>query len=192
MNPIPLAYHIIYAAYGFWLPNDPRGSWSTYVGNRRLFERFGPATKVTTRQSRARRPHDHQRRLAAKRELTHPPTVFTGRQALEVGKAIADAAHENEVRVFACAVMPDHMHLVIRAGRIPPSRFVARCRSGASRRLHDAGLWPIERPIWGRGRWDIELETDADIRTRIRYVEQNPLQAGFPAQHWSFVTPFAP
>ena len=21
-------YHVILAAYGFWLPNDPRGSWS--------------------------------------------------------------------------------------------------------------------------------------------------------------------
>jgi len=22
-----IAYHIVFGAYGFWLPNDPRGSW---------------------------------------------------------------------------------------------------------------------------------------------------------------------
>ena len=24
-------YHLILPMYGFWLPNDPRGSWSEYV-----------------------------------------------------------------------------------------------------------------------------------------------------------------
>jgi hypothetical protein len=26
-----LGYHVIFGAYGFWLPNDPRGSWSDFV-----------------------------------------------------------------------------------------------------------------------------------------------------------------
>ena len=48
-----LAYHSIFSMYGFWLPNDPRGSGSDYVANWDLF-RFGPATKVNTRHSVAR------------------------------------------------------------------------------------------------------------------------------------------
>jgi hypothetical protein len=28
-----LAYHVVLGAYGFWLPNDPRGSWSDFVGS---------------------------------------------------------------------------------------------------------------------------------------------------------------
>ena len=40
-----IAYHVIYSMYGFWLPNDPRGSWSDFVGSWELF-RYGPATKV--------------------------------------------------------------------------------------------------------------------------------------------------
>ncbi|HEY5314071.1 MAG TPA: hypothetical protein VIK18_16185 [Pirellulales bacterium] len=54
----PIAYHIIFCAYGFWLPNDPRGSWSTFVGSKLLYRKFGPATKVTTRESLAHQPHD--------------------------------------------------------------------------------------------------------------------------------------
>ena len=27
-----LVAHVIITAYGFWLPNDPRGSWSDFVG----------------------------------------------------------------------------------------------------------------------------------------------------------------
>ena len=34
-------YHLILPMYGFWLPNDPRGSWSDYVRSWELarFER---------------------------------------------------------------------------------------------------------------------------------------------------------
>ena len=45
-----LAYHIIFTAYGFWLPNDPRGSWSEFVPFVELV-RFGRATKTETRRS---------------------------------------------------------------------------------------------------------------------------------------------
>jgi len=27
------AYHVIFGMYGFWLPNDERGSWSDFVGS---------------------------------------------------------------------------------------------------------------------------------------------------------------
>ncbi len=35
-----VGYHIIFGMYGFWLPNDPRGSWSDFVGSWELY-RFG-------------------------------------------------------------------------------------------------------------------------------------------------------
>ena len=49
-----LAYHVIFSTYGFWLPNDPRGSWSTDVRNPDLLT-FGEATKVETPRSVAHR-----------------------------------------------------------------------------------------------------------------------------------------
>lgn len=32
-----LGSHIILSAYGFWLPNDPRGPWSDFVGAYELY-----------------------------------------------------------------------------------------------------------------------------------------------------------
>src|SRR5215210_2118854 len=31
MNPIVIAYHLIWTAYGWWLPTDPRGSMSRWI-----------------------------------------------------------------------------------------------------------------------------------------------------------------
>ncbi len=43
-------YHVILPTYGFWLPNDPRGSWSEFVRKWELV-RFGPTTKTIQRRS---------------------------------------------------------------------------------------------------------------------------------------------
>ncbi len=76
-----LAYHAIFGAYWFWLPNDPRGSWSDFVGSWELV-RFGKATKTNSRVSVAGVTHDFHLRTEAKRALKHPPVQFSGRQAL--------------------------------------------------------------------------------------------------------------
>ena len=106
-----IAYHVTFGAYGFWLPNDPRGSWSDYVFAARL-RHFGPATKVRTRKSVASVQHDYRRRFAAKGALKFPPVAFNERQIEVVGRGFETAVDETGLRVFACAVMPDHVHFV--------------------------------------------------------------------------------
>ena len=107
-----LAYHCIFGFYGFWLPNDPRGSGSDYVASRELLN-FGPATKVSSHRSVAGRPHDHAARLAAKKALRYPPVVITGIQAVAVADGFRKATQEGNYLLQACAILPDHVHLVI-------------------------------------------------------------------------------
>jgi hypothetical protein len=71
-----VGYHLIFGTYGFWLPNDPRGSWSTFVGSWDLYRYGGPTT--TTRHSLAKRTHNASLRRAAKSALQFPPIQFTG------------------------------------------------------------------------------------------------------------------
>jgi hypothetical protein len=61
-------YHFIFSAYGFWLPNDPRGSWSDTIRVYDLLQ-FGPATKIDTTESVAHTKHDRALRLKAKEAL---------------------------------------------------------------------------------------------------------------------------
>lgn len=69
MNPT-LGVHLCWGTYGFWLPNDPRGSGSGYVWSDELYE-LGPATGLADRsRSVARRPHDRRALLEAKKALS--------------------------------------------------------------------------------------------------------------------------
>lgn len=185
-----LAYHITFGAYGFWLPNDPRGSWSDYVGSRELY-RYGSATKTRSLESRAREEHDHERRLAAKSALLHPVVEFTGVQARAIAHGIRAARQEAGYEIYACAVMPNHVHLVIARHARHVNQMIGHLKSKATMALHDESLWPRDnRRIWERGGWAVFLSEQSMLFNAIRYVEANPVRDGLSTQRWSFVTTY--
>src|SRR2546423_632829 len=106
-----LAYHAVFAAYGFWLPNDQRGSWSTEVWAPHL-KRFGEATKTTDRRSLASRPYDRNLRTEARESLLYPPVIFDDAQRDSIASGIADIANTLSLTILACSIMPDHVHIV--------------------------------------------------------------------------------
>jgi REP element-mobilizing transposase RayT len=193
-----IAAHVIFGAYGFWLPNDPRGSWSTFAGSFELFLVGGKATKVSTRRSVAAKPHDTARRIAVKSELQRPAVRFTGRQAVTIGRAFGDFAQRNDVTILACAIMPDHMRLVLGRHHYPAEQLASLLKGAASRQLIGSGLHPFQEidqahrripTCWARGEWKVFLDATADVRRAMRYVEMNPVRQGTKRQYWSFVTP---
>lgn len=199
MKPV-LAYHVIFSAYGFWLPNDPRGSWSEFIGSWELF-RFGPATKTTERCSLARRPHDRGLRLAAKQALKRPAVRFTGVQARAVGTGFGEYVCRSGLRVWACSILPEHVHMVVGRSRLTIEQVVIQLKGAATRQLVAEGIHPFGHlaesdgqppKCWSRGEWSVFLDAPHDIRRSIRYVEDNPPKEGKRRQTWPFVTPHHP
>ena len=193
-----LGSHVIFSAYGFWLPNDPRGSWSDFVGAWELF-RFGRATKTDERHSLAQRPHDQHARLAAKRALKHPPVRLTGLQARAVGRGFAEMADKGDLTVWACSILPEHVHLVIERHGHSVEQIVNFLKGAATRQMLREDLHPLaqfagpgRRPpkAWARGLWKVFLDRTANVPRAIRYVEGNPAREGLPPQKWSFVRPY--
>jgi len=193
-----VAYHVIFSTYGFWLPNDPRGSWSDFVGAWDLY-RYGKATKTSETRSLAARPHNRALRLTAKQSLKRPAVKFNGTQARAVGRGFADYAEQSELAILACAILPDHVHLVLSRHRLLVEKLVIQLKGAATRRLVSEGMHPFQRltepggrppPCFARGQWKVYLDENEDVSRAIRYVDQNPVKEGLPPQHWSFVTPY--
>jgi hypothetical protein len=190
------AYHVIFGADGFWLPNDPRGSGSSEVRapNLRL---FGPATLVTTRHSVAGRPHDHTARRAAKQALTRPVVVFDGHQALSIGRGFGEQVATSGYQVYACSILPQHVHLVLGRHAYVIEQVIRLLKQAATGRLEADGRHPFRREPSGRlpSAWEqdarkIYLFTPEDVRSRIQYVEDNPVREGKRRQRWPFVIPY--
>jgi REP element-mobilizing transposase RayT len=193
-----LGAHVIFGAYGFWLPNDPRGSWSEFVGAWELF-RYGTATKVTTRRSVAGTPHDVAARIEAKESLKYPAVRLTGLQARAVGRGFGEYARNAGLTIWACAILPDHIHLVVARFRNDVKQVVIQLKGAATRRLDSEGLHPMGRfprhngrlaKAFSVGEWKVFLDSPDDIARAIQYVERNPVKEGLPRQRWNIVQPF--
>jgi REP element-mobilizing transposase RayT len=136
-------------------------------------------------------PHDQARRLVAKSALRFPPVEISGVQARAIVEGFAVALAEADYQIHACAVLPDHVHLVIGWHPRNIRQIVGHLKAKATRRLKQAGLWnDRERPIWGAHGWNVYLDSFEAVRRAIRYVERNPLKEGKRLQRWSIVTPF--
>jgi REP element-mobilizing transposase RayT len=191
--------HLCWGTYGFWLPNDPRGSGSRQVFADHL-KLFGEATFVEDRtRSRARHEHDRTQRLAAKRSLQRPAVRFDGHQAKCVAVAFGELLAELAIPVWACAVLPDHVHLVVGPSGIHGDILSQRLKGRATNALVAAKLHPFLDEMddggqvpkcWQEKQWPVFKYDPVSVRRAIKYVEDNPVKEGKKRQVWSFVIPY--
>jgi REP element-mobilizing transposase RayT len=193
-------YHVILPMHGFWLPNDPRGSWSDFV-RRWEIVRFGKATKSLGRRELLElSSFELQQQAAAKQAMKYPPVSIDDYQTVAIASGFADMVRKSNYTVWACSILPDHTHLVIARHTYKVEQIVNLLKGAATRQILKEGRHPLaahaqpgERPprMWAAHEWKVFLDSEQGIEDAIRYVEDNPEKEGKPKQHWSFVTPFA-
>jgi REP element-mobilizing transposase RayT len=125
--------------------------------------------------------------------------VFTGKQARSIAKGFAKAIRKNGYVVYACAILPTHVHLVIGRHHYKIEQVVNLLKGAATRQLMEDGLHPLAKFADAQGNvpspWAQELRKvfcfePAEVRRKIGYVEDNPEEMGLPRQTWSFVVPY--
>ena len=176
-----IAYHAIRTTYGTWLPNDPRGSYSNSVYNAELAAlgevRYGRQDPQPDRRT-LRLFH-----VAARPALARPVFRIDGAARSAVAGAFPDVVRRLRLVVRACAIMEDHVHVVVMRARHRIEYIMNQLKGGATRALG------LERTPWTRGGWKVFLNDEAALGAAVRYVEANPPAAGLSPQRWDFVTP---
>lgn len=145
-----LAYHIIFGAYGFWLPNDPRGSLSRYVFASRLAA-FGPPQRL--RLDTTITPADTAQLRVMQAELELPPIRFSPAQIAAIAEGFGQIIGRLGLVFYAAALMPDYVHIVAARQEIYAEGIVGHLKRAASRQLSKAALHPFA----GRARRDQRL-----------------------------------
>jgi len=184
-----IAYHLIWTGYGWWLPNDPRGSGSHTIRNpvlRDLGElhlgrkRIQPAGRVVREFYKRAHPL-----------LKRPVISFDETKIEAIAAAFAHVIGSEHYTCYACAIMPDHAHILIRRHKHQSEDMIANLQRRSRLELAESHLVPADHPVWTHNSgWKVFLNTPDDIWRTIKYIDDNPLKAHRPAQHWSFVTPY--
>ena len=122
--------------------------------------------------------------------LKHPWLTFGGREVDCIADAFSTLIQSCKYTCYACAIMPDHVHLVIRKHRDLAEEIIRRFQRAGFLALIDRGLVPFDHPVWGGPGWKVFLDEPDDVWRTIPYVDDNPVKAHLPRQSWPFVTPY--
>jgi REP element-mobilizing transposase RayT len=181
------AAHLVLTGYGHWLPNDPRGSGSDEVRKLAL-EALGPIHFGRKRIQPARRELRAFHRQAEPL-LDHPVIWFDEPMRNLIADAIGEVVADRGYTVYACAILRNHAHLVIRTHRDDAFTMLCHLAGVTHDALHAANAVPTDHPIWSDRPYKVFLTTPAAVRDRIDYVERNPAKEGLPPQHHASVGP---
>jgi REP element-mobilizing transposase RayT len=184
-QPLVIAYHLVWTAYGCWLPNDPRGSGSKEVRNDWIAElgdvHFGRKT-VQPPGREIRQFYD-----AAATVLKHPLLTFDAAAREEIGKAFGEVIAARRYTCYACTVMPDHVHVLIRKHKEQAEEMVDAFRQASRERLIAADFRSADHPTWSDGTArTVYLDHPDQVRRTMQYIEENPLPLHLPIQRWPF------
>ncbi len=184
-RPIVIAHHLIFTAYGWWLPNDPRGSNSTTIRNDVIGD-LGELHHGRKRVQPVSGDIGEFYREAGKR-LRHELLIFSAGDISAIGTAFEEVTKAQRYTCWACAIMPDHVHVLIRKHKHLAEEMIANFQDHSRLRLRADGLRAIDHPVWGGPGWKVFLDHPDEVRRIVGYIEGNPLKIGRPQREWEFV-----
>ncbi len=183
-----IATHIILTAYGHWLPNDPRGSLSTELRALDLASlgnvHFG---------RRASQPTREQLRAfyrIAERQLAHDILWFDTPYRTAISDAIGSVVRHEKLTCYACAILRNHVHVLVRRHRLKPDQIEHRLKTTSREAARLIPRTPDVHPVWSKDSCTIFKDSVQAMRACVTYIEGNPAKHRLPAQRWPFVTPY--
>ena len=181
-------FHLIWTAYGWWLPNDPRGSSSHEIRVEKISELGDLHHGRKPIQPPGREIKDFYER--AGEILRHPLLQLEDADVHLLAQSFAQVIEERRYTCYACAIMPDHVHALIRKHRDHAETMISSLQTSSRKTLIQNGRRAATHPVWGGPGWKVFLYTQEDFVRAIDYIQQNPIKANRPAQIWGFVKPY--
>jgi hypothetical protein len=185
-----IAHHLIWTLYGHWLPNDLRGSGSEDFYDDK-FEPLGPI-------HHGRRPEHLQPSRRELREfhrqaeplLNFPRFWIDDAKRQALSNAFAKVIAGRKYTAWACAILSNHAHMVIRRHRDGAREIWRQIANGSIDALHQFADVGNDHPVWSLRPYKVFLRTPGEIRGRIAYVHRNPKRENLAPQRFEFVVPY--
>jgi len=183
-----IGHHLILHGYGFWLPNDPRGSGSQELRE----EKFADLGPVHFGRKAVQPPREELKKFwsEARPRLEFPLVWFDDAKRQAIGDAFGEVVVKQRYTVWECAILSNHAHLCIRRHRDDALTMWWSFADASRDKLLLLGDVCADHPIWSNRPYKVFLYTPEDVWRCIKYIRDNAAKEELPAQHWPFVTPY--
>ncbi len=173
------ATHLIWTTYGTWLPGDDRGHWSP------LFDLYGGVTecggKLNLPDALTR-----QRVLAA---MTEPPKRLDSDEVTVIAEVLSRHLGSSGPPVWAAAIEPNHVHLLVGPVREDLARFVGRMKGRTSSEVGSLPKNSGRERVWTSGYWKVFLFDEVGVRAVKEYIDAHNVRRGSSPEPFPWITP---
>lgn len=183
-----IGYHMILTGYGHWLPNDPRGSMSREVFSPDL----APLAEPHFGRKRIQPSRDRLRAFfrEAQKQLKYPLLWWEEAERRAIAQAFGEVVWERKLTCYACAILPNHAHLLVRKHRIKAEEMSGALKEKAQVLLREIGFGNGEHPFFSDRSCHVYKSEVSAMRNCVRYIESNCTKHKLPMQTYDFVTPY--
>ncbi len=183
-----IGHHLMFTGYGHWLPNDPRGSLSLRVWSPELAE-------LAQAHFGRRNPQPSLEELKAFYAradglLAYPVLWFDAPQREALIDAVASVVQRERLTCWACAVLSNHVHVLVRRHRLKGDQMHARIREACVETLRERCLVPPDHPVLSARACDVFKDDVLSVRTCVRYINDNFARHRLPLEVYPFVKPY--
>jgi REP element-mobilizing transposase RayT len=185
---IIIAHHLVLTLYGHWLSNDLRGSGSIETRKSELDE-LGP---VHHGRKKIQPSKKDIKAFYAKANplLAHPVFWIDPAKRQAIADAFARAIADFGYTVWACAILRNHAHLLVRRHRDDGRTMWDTFAGYAQERLRSFSDVGPEHPVWSDRPYVVFVYDPPGVEGRVDYIKKNPEKEGLPPQHFAFVEPY--
>jgi hypothetical protein len=180
-----IANHLVVNGYGHWLGNDPRGSGSAELRQEK-FEPLGPI-HFGRKKDQPSREELKAFYNEAEELLEHERLWFDERARVVIAAAFEQLARERGYTCWACAVLRNHAHLLLRIHRDSGHLMWELMAHAAKDALRREGLIPEVHPVWSNRPYVVFKMSVPQVWNGIKYIEENPEDVGLPRQVYPWV-----
>jgi REP element-mobilizing transposase RayT len=163
--PRTIGYHLVFSAYGLWLPGDERGHWSDAWDQELGFIE----------------PHmlhegDPVRKRMAEERQAHPKVLLNPAMLAAVEDAIGMCRRQSDWRIAAASIESTHTHLLL--------TYTERDIDTTAKWLKDQTTKAVHRqtshagPVWCKGRWRGFIFDPLKWRNTRLYIERHNERRG--------------
>jgi REP element-mobilizing transposase RayT len=171
--------HLIWTTYGTWLPGDDRGHWSP------LFDLYG---SILDRGGKLNVP-DADTRARVLSRMAEAPKRLTQDEVAAVADELAFHVSPPHTPVWAAAIEPNHVHLLVGPVREDISRCAGRLKGRTSSAVGALPQNANRERVWTSGYWKVFLFDDIGVLAVKRYIDDHNLRNGLPAEPFPWIRP---
>ena len=183
-----IAHHLILTGYGHWLSNDPRGSMSmkTYCSELAKIAKnhFG------RRKSQPSRSELRTFYKEAQKNLAHPVLWWNDMERQALVEAFDAVINFEKLTCYACAILPNHIHLLIRKHRLKAEEMSSRLKDAGRLLLCEKSLAPVNHPVFSADSCHVYKSEPHVVQVCVAYIQRNYLKHNLAPIHCAFVSEY--